>query len=163
MTCHELQHFLHDSLPGERASTILVEAREHARTCPACALALDDLLQLETGLTGLSGFEAEEALTQTVLRRIHILGAAPARRRVNRDLLAGALMVAGSLILAIGYAWDANWSEDLARLLSPSLGRSWAVLTVNEGVLQVFLATLVGAALLVMGFRCGSAEASEAG
>jgi hypothetical protein len=89
MTCHELQHFIDHSLPGERALTVLAEAQQHASTCPACAAALTELLQLEAALTRLSGMEAEELLTQAVMLRIGTLAAAPAPRRVNRDLLGG--------------------------------------------------------------------------
>jgi hypothetical protein len=163
MTCHELQHFIDHSLPGERALTVLAEAQEHASTCPACAEALTDLLRLEAALTRLSGMEAEEPLTQAVMRRIVALAAAPAPRRANREFLGGTLMVFGTLILAVVYGWTANWSDVLARFFYLSINRSWDALTANGGALriEVILATLVGAALIVMGFNHAGAEAAD--
>jgi len=159
MTCNELQDFIYHSLPEERASIVLAEAQQHASTCPACAATLSDLLRLENALTRLSGMEAEEPLTQTVMRRIAALTLSPARSRLNQDLLAGSLMVAGTLILTFVYVWTANWSDELARFLQLSIGRGWAGLTANGGELriEVFLATLVGAGLIAMGLRCAGA------
>jgi hypothetical protein len=51
----------------------------------------------------------------------------------------------------------------LARFFHLSIGRSGAALTANGGAvrIEVLLATLVGALLITMGFRCAGAEAAD--
>jgi hypothetical protein len=71
-------------------------------------------------------------------------------------------MLAGILILAIAYGWTANWSDELGRFFHLSMSRSGFALTANGGVLRidVFLATLAGAALIAMGLSCANDEAA---
>jgi hypothetical protein len=164
MTCEELKNLLENSLPGERDSTAMVEAHQHASTCPSCAAALTEMLRLEEALTKLPGIEADEQLTQAVMNRIARLSPSPVRNQVQRDWLAVSLMAAGSLILLIVYWWTGAWSDELANFFNISILGNWAALTAKLGVLgdQTLLLTLVGAALIIMGLTYESTEPADA-
>jgi hypothetical protein len=164
MTCQELKNFIENSLPLERDSAAIAEARQHASTCPACAAALADMLRLEEALTRLPGVEADEQLTQAVMRRIGALASSSVRNRTYGDLLAVSLMVAGTLILGVVYWWAGAWGEELARFLSISIGGSWGALAAKAGALriEILLPTLVGAALIAMGLAHDSPKTADA-
>jgi hypothetical protein len=164
MTCEELKNLIESSLPGERDSSAITEAHRHASTCSSCAAALTDMLRLEEALTRLPGMEADEQLTQAVMDRIACLSSSPVGNRVHRELLAFSLMAAGSLILVIVYWWTGAWSEDLASLLQISMHGNWAALMAKAGALgiETLLLMLTGAALIIMGLTCESAQPSDA-
>ena len=68
MNCQELRDFIEHVVPVDRTSASFLEAQQHASTCPGCAAALAEMLRLEDELTTLAGIDADEQLTQCVMR-----------------------------------------------------------------------------------------------
>jgi hypothetical protein len=152
MTCQELKNFIENTLPGERDSTALAEAHQHALTCPACAAALSDMLRLEEELTRLCRVEADERLTETVMSRIASLSSSRAGWRAHWDLLGVTFMVAGAVILAALYWWTTDWSDGLTSLLQLSTRGSWTGIAVRGGD-DTICSSCVGLAAIEMAFH----------
>jgi predicted anti-sigma-YlaC factor YlaD len=153
MNCEELRDLIDNSLPGERSPTTLAEAHRHAGTCPTCAAALGEMLQLEQRLMRLSGIEEDQQLVHEVMSRIAALSTASAVNRAHRDWFAVGLMVAGAVILAAVYCCTTSWSDISRNFLDTSMSWSWAVFASKVAGLElvILLPALIGAALIGLG------------
>lgn len=153
MKCQELKNFIESILPHERDAAMMAAAQQHASTCPACAKEMADMLHLEAELAGLAGMEAEDDLSDNVMRRIGNLRSSPVPRIARREWHAVASIMAGLLVLAAAYWYQIDWSNWSAGIFHLHVNGNWNPLSLGGSgqQFQLLLPTLIGAALIVIG------------